>query len=143
MIGMVLAAGAGKRLESLTEDLPKTLLPVEGERSILELTLGNLRQVGLEKVVLVVGFAADKVRARVPELEERFGLELELVFNPKAIEWNNAYSLWCAREWFTEGVLLVNGDTVHPAVVEERLLAGRGEPTSGGGSTRSRWARRR
>jgi choline kinase len=128
MIGMVLAAGAGKRLESLTEDLPKTLLPVEGERSILELTLANLKQVGLDTVVLVVGFAADRVRERVPKLERRFGLELELVFNPKAIEWNNAYSLWCARDWFGEGVLLVNGDTVHPAVVEERLLEGRGEP---------------
>jgi choline kinase len=128
MIGMVLAAGAGKRLESLTEELPKTLLPVEGERSILELTLANLKQVGLDRVVLVVGFAADKVRERAPELEQRFELELEIVFNPKAIEWNNAYSLWCAREWFAEGVLLVNGDTVHPPVVEERLLAGRGEP---------------
>ena len=48
------------------------------------------------------------------------------MFNDKAIEWNNASSLWCAREAFAEGVLLANGDTVHPAVVEERLLAARG-----------------
>ena len=48
------------------------------------------------------------------------------MFNPKALEWNNAYSLWCARELFAEGVLLANGDTVHPASVEERLLAARG-----------------
>ena len=27
-------------------------------------------------------------------------MKLELVFNPKAEEWNNAYSLWCAREHF-------------------------------------------
>jgi choline kinase len=62
----------------------------------------------------------------VPELERRHGLELELVYNPKALEWNNAYSLWCARERFAEGVLLANGDTVHPAAVQERLLAARG-----------------
>jgi choline kinase len=48
------------------------------------------------------------------------------VFNEKALEWNNAYSLWCARDAFSEGVLLANGDTVHPASVEERLLAARG-----------------
>src|SRR5690606_6243049 len=42
--------------------------------------------------------------------------------NDKAEEWNNAYSLWCAREYFAEGVLLVNGDTVHPVSVEEALL---------------------
>ena len=53
-------------------------------------------------------------------------MTLELVFNDKAEEWNNAYSLWCAREHFAEGVLLVNGDTVHPPSVQETLLAARG-----------------
>jgi choline kinase len=126
MIGMVLAAGAGKRLQPLTDDFPKTLLPVDGDRAILELTLANLREVGIDEVVLVVGFAADRVRTRVPELERRYALRLELVFNPKAEEWNNAYSLWYARDAFADGVLLVNGDTVHPPVVEQRLLAARG-----------------
>jgi choline kinase len=54
-------------------------------------------------------------------------VKLELVYNPKAEDWNNCYSLWCAREHFSQGVLLCNGDTVHPPEVEERLLAGRGE----------------
>jgi choline kinase len=124
---MVLAAGAGRRLESLTEDLPKTLLPVDGERTILDIALGNLRRAGLETVVVVTGYAAERVAERQAALEERHDVRLELVFNPKAEEWNNAYSLWCAREHFGQGVLLCNGDTVHPPEVEERLLAGRGD----------------
>jgi choline kinase len=127
VIGLVLAAGAGTRLAPWTDTLPKTLVPVDGARSILDVALANLKQVGLEDVVIVVGFAADRVRERVTELERRHGVRLELVFNPKAEEWNNAYSLWCARDALAEGALLVNGDTVHPAAVEERLLAGRGE----------------
>jgi choline kinase len=123
---MVLAAGAGSRLQPWTDTLPKTLLPVDGDRSILDVTLANLKEVGLDDVLIVTGFAADRVVERVPELERRHGVRLELVFNSKAEEWNNAYSLWCAREAFAEGVLLVNGDTVHPASVEERLLAARG-----------------
>lgn len=123
---MVLAAGAGRRLESLTEDLPKTLLPVDGERTILDIALANLRRAGLEEVVVVTGYAAERVAERQAALEQRHDLKLELVFNPKAEEWNNAYSLWCAREHFAQGVLLCNGDTVHPPEVEERLLAGRG-----------------
>ena len=123
---MVLAAGAGRRLESLTQDLPKTLLPVDGERTILDIALGNLRRAGLETVVVVTGYAAERLNERQAALEERHDVRLELVFNPKAEEWNNAYSLWCAREHFAEGVLLCNGDTVHPPEVEERLLAGRG-----------------
>ena len=123
---MVLAAGAGRRLESLTEDLPKTLLPVDGDRTILDIALGNLRRAGLEEVVVVTGYAAERVTERQAALEERHDVKLELVFNPKAEEWNNAYSLWCAREHFARGVLLCNGDTVHPPEVEARLLAGRG-----------------
>jgi choline kinase len=126
MIGMVLAAGPGSRLAPLTDTLPKTLLPVDGERPILDVTLANLKQAGLEDVVVVTGYAAEAVRERAPALERRHGLRLKLVYNAKAEVWNNAYSLWCAREAFSEGVLLVNGDTVHPAVVEERVLAARG-----------------
>jgi choline kinase len=126
VIGMVLAAGAGTRLGPETAELPKTLLGVDGDRTILDVALGNFAAVGLEQAVIVTGYAHDRVAERVPELERRHGLSLELVFNPKALEWNNAYSLWCAREAFAEGVLLANGDTVHPASVEEALLAARG-----------------
>ena len=126
MIGMVLAAGAGSRLGAETESLPKTLLPVDGDRTILDVALGNFAAVGLEEAVVVTGFAAERISERVPELQERHGLRLELVYNPKALEWNNCYSLWCAREHFARGVLLANGDTVHPVSVEESLLAARG-----------------
>jgi choline kinase len=126
MIGMVLAAGAGTRLGTETAELPKTLLPVDGDRTILDVALGNFGRVGLERAVVVTGYAADRIEERVPELERRHGLRVELVYNPKALEWNNAYSLWCARDAFAHGVLLANGDTVHPAAVEERLLAARG-----------------
>jgi choline kinase len=126
MIGMVLAAGAGRRLGPDTAELPKTLLTVDGDRSILDVALGNFAAVGLEEAVVVTGFAAERIDERLDALQDRYGLRIETVFNPKALEWNNAYSLWCAREHFGRGVLLANGDTVHPASVEETLLAARG-----------------
>jgi choline kinase len=122
----VLAAGPGRRLHHLTETLPKTLLPVAGERTIVDLALGNLRAVGLEQVLIVTGFAASRIEERAPDFERRYGIGLELVFNERAEEWNNAYSLWLARSAFEHGAVIVNGDTVHPSAVEERLLAARG-----------------
>jgi choline kinase len=124
--GLVLAAGPGRRLHPLTEALPKTLLPVSDGRTILDLALANLRAVGIVDVVVVTGFAAERVEERAADLERRHGVRLELVFNELAEEWNNAYSLWLARDAFAEGALLVNGDTVHPRSVEESLLAARG-----------------
>lgn len=125
MIGLVLAAGAGRRLRPDTDHLPKTLLPVAGEATILDIALRNLAAAGLTDVVVVVGYAAATIADRVPELERQHGVTLELVHNDRAEEWNNAYSLWLAREHFGAGVLMVNGDTVHPASVERTVLAAR------------------
>ena len=122
MIGMVLAAGAGRRLRPETDALPKALLPVDGRVTILDIALRNLAAVGLRDIVIVVGYGADAVRDRVAGLEQEHGVRLTLVHNDRAEEWNNAYSLWLAREHFAAGALLVNGDTVHPVSVEKTLL---------------------
>lgn len=123
---MVLAAGAGRRLEPLTKDLPKTLLPIDGDTTILDNTLANLAQVGITEVVIVTGFAAERIARVAPMLADKHGLRLSQVYNPRAETWNNAYSLWLARGAFARPVLLVNGDTVHPVSVEKVVLAARG-----------------
>jgi choline kinase len=120
---MVLAAGAGRRLRPDTDALPKALLPVDGQVTILDIALRNLAAVGLRDIVIVVGYAADAIRDRVADLERDHGVRLTLVDNARAQEWNNAYSLWLAREHFAAGALLVNGDTVHPVSVEKTLLS--------------------
>ena len=126
MIGIVLAAGGGTRLRPLTDDLPKTLLEVDGARSILELALANLSAVGVGEAVIVVGHAAHTVEERLPDFAARYGLRLSTIVNDRYDVWNNAYSLWLARDVFKESALLVNGDTVHPVEVERRLLDARG-----------------
>jgi len=126
MIGMVLAAGAGRRLRPYTDTLPKALIPVDGETTILDIALRNLAAVDLRDVVIVVGYAACAVEERQAALEKRHGVNITLVHNDKAEIWNNAYSMWVAREYMTNGVIMLNGDTVHPVTVEESLLAARG-----------------
>ena len=126
MIGMVLAAGAGRRLRPYTDTLPKALVPVDGDTTILDIALRNLAAVDLREVLIVVGYAAGAVEERQAALERRHGVRLTLVHNDKAEIWNNAYSMWTARDHMAEGMLMVNGDTVHPVSVEETLLSARG-----------------
>jgi choline kinase len=132
VIGMVLAAGASRRLRPDTDALPKALLPVAGDTTILDIALRNLAAVGLREVVVVVGHAATAISDRAADLERRHGVTLELVYNERALDWNNAYSLWLAREHLSGGALLVNGDTVHPVSVEKTLLAAAGASGEGG-----------
>jgi choline kinase len=132
VIGMVLAAGASRRLRPDTDALPKALLPVAGDTTILDIALRNLAAVGLREVVVVVGHAATAISDRAADLQRRHGVTLELVYNERALDWNNAYSLWLAREHLSGGALLVNGDTVHPVSVEKTLLAAAGASGEGG-----------
>lgn len=119
----MLAAGAGRRLRPHTDSIPKTLLPVGADTTVLDVILGNLARVGIDHAVLVVGYAAEAITSAAAALQSRHGLTLEMVRNDHPEDRNNCYSLWCARDALAEGVMLVNGDTVHPASVEEGLNA--------------------
>ena len=121
--GFVLAAGAGRRLRPKTDCLPKTLVALDDGTTVLERILANFASVGVDSATIVVGYCASAIRERLGELEQASGLALELVDNPHGETRNNAYSLWCGREALTGGALLVNGDTLHPASVQEVLLA--------------------
>lgn len=57
-IAVVLAAGKGTRMQS---EMPKVLFPVLG-RPMIQYVLDALRQVGVRKIVVVVGYRADDVR---------------------------------------------------------------------------------
>jgi choline kinase len=90
----------------------------------MDVILGNLRSVGITDVAIVVGHVAIAVESRVPELERAHGVNLTLIHNDR-YDWNNAYSLWLARDLLGEAAMLVNGDTVHPVEIEHTLLAQR------------------
>lgn len=122
MKGLVLAAGQGSRLRPLTDNLPKTLLNVAEGMTILDAALANLQANGISDVAIITGFASDKIESIQGDLEARFDMSLELIFNDKGEIWNNAYSLWLGADWMDDDTIIVNSDTLHPPSVEKTLI---------------------
>jgi NDP-sugar pyrophosphorylase family protein len=60
MKAVVLAGGAGTRLEPYTRILPKPLLPI-GDRPILEIIVAQLRQAGVREVVMATGYLSSLI----------------------------------------------------------------------------------
>src|SRR5512134_753543 len=115
MQAVILAAGVGSRLSSVSNGTPKCLQPI-ADRPVIEHQLEMLADAGIGHVLVVVGYKADEVRKVV-------GYRAEYIENPRFRETNSLYSLWLAREWVTGPFLLINGDLVfHPQVLD-RLLA--------------------
>lgn len=73
---VVLAAGRGTRMGTLTADTPKPLLEVGG-RPILERILVGLRDAGMRRAVVVTGRLGDRIEAAFGSGER---LELEIVY---------------------------------------------------------------
>ena len=74
MIAMILAAGRGERLRPLTDNVPKSLVEVNGE-SLLERHLQRLHSGGVETVVINLGWLGEQILERVGS-GERYGLNV-------------------------------------------------------------------
>ena len=90
-IGVIPAAGLGTRAYPYTATIPKGLLEVDG-KSVLERNLELLRdQVGVRRVLMVIGYRGEAIRERFGNGSE-LGLELEYVVNDQ-LELGLAHSL--------------------------------------------------
>lgn len=130
---IVLAAGRGNRLGSLGQDLPKPLLHVKAEQSILEYTLLSMNKTGLfEKVIIVTGYMHSAIRSMIKGLSPRINFEVQDVVNPQYASKSVLYSVEAGLHAVGDGdILLMNGDTLFSVAVfdemEQALLA-RGMP---------------
>jgi len=76
MKAMILAAGLGTRLRPLTDSRPKALVEVSG-RTLLEITLGRLRDSGVSEVIVNVHHLADMISDYL-KAKNNFGMRIEI-----------------------------------------------------------------
>ncbi len=111
---VILAAGQGTRLGGEVNGDPKCLIPF-GEKVLLEYQLDILESVGIERVVVVIGHEADRVR-------QIGGDRCTFVVNSLYEETNSLYSLWTAREHIKGSFMLLNSDVLAHAEMCKRVL---------------------
>jgi D-glycero-alpha-D-manno-heptose 1-phosphate guanylyltransferase len=107
MEAIVLAGGRGTRLASVIQGIPKVLAPV-GDRTFLELLLQRLRQKGMRRVVLSVGYMASSIRDRFGDDFE--GLELAYAVEEEPLGTGGA-TMMALTLASTDSVFVLNGDT--------------------------------
>lgn len=115
---LILAAGVGRRMHPLTIDVPKCLIEVNGV-PILFRSLQALASAGVSEAIIVVGHEAAQVRGRVGHNFN--GIEIEYVDAPSFDTTNNIRSLWDARRYCDEDILLLEGDILFDSDVVMRL----------------------
>ncbi len=114
MEAIVLAGGFGTRLRQVVADVPKPMAPIAG-RPFLEILLGSLAQKGFSRVVLSLGFMAEKISGH---FGSRFaGLDLAYVVEDTPLGTGGATRL-AAEVCPQDHVFVFNGDTYLDLEVE-------------------------
>lgn len=110
---IIMAAGTGKRMRPLTLDIPKPLITVNGERMI-DTIIRGLHINGIYDICIVTGYLKEKFESLVKEYPG-----VKLIENPYYASCNNISSLYAAREYLGECIIL-DGDQIicNPSVLK-------------------------
>lgn len=117
MQAIILAAGMGRRLGEFSKENTKCMLPVGGVR-LIDRMLDQLSELGLSRVVIVVGHKGQNVIGHVGNRYDS-RLRIEWVENPIYDRTNNIYSLGLARDFLLQDdTLLLESDLI----VDDRIF---------------------
>ena len=102
---IIMAAGKGERLRPVTLETPKPLIRVNGVRMI-DSVISALHKNGISEICVVVGY----LKERFLPLEAKYP-GLKLIENPDYDRANNISSLYYAREFLSDCIIL-DGDQI-------------------------------
>lgn len=107
---IILAAGIGSRLKPFTENMPKALFKLGKDVTILERMVNIVKRNLEAEICVVTGFLHERV--------ENLLSGVTFVYNPFYRTTNSIASLWFAREYLDDDVIITNSDIV----IEETLF---------------------
>lgn len=124
MKALILAAGYGRRLQPLTDTMPKSMVTVAGTPLLVN-ALNCLTACGIDQIGIVVGHMADYIRAHIGTLWN--GAQIEYFENPRYLETNNVVSLSKAIDFCDDDMLMLECDIFYNQEMIEAIMNGQGE----------------
>ena len=124
MKALILAAGYGKRLQPITNSIPKSMVEGMGTPLLVN-ALNNLVDCGIQEIGIVVGHMADYIKEKIGN--SFCGASISYYENPRYLETNNVVSLYEAMDFCDDDMLMLECDLFYHKEMLERLLAGNGE----------------
>lgn len=120
---VILAGGQGVRLRPYTTSIPKPLVPIGGEMSILEIVLRQLRAHGFTSATLAIGHLGQIIRAYVGDGS---AWDIDVTFHLEQEPLGTIGPLLYMKDDLPETFLVMNGDILtdlnYRALMDEHTM---------------------
>ena len=116
---IILAAGQGSRLRPLTNDVPKCMVKYQG-KPIIDYILETAKKSNINNIAIVNGYKKEV-------LEEYLKNKNILFFtNKKFDKTNMVYTLFCAKEFMDDDLIISYADIIYKKEILEKLMSSEG-----------------
>ena len=121
MKAIILNSGLGSRMGNLTSEHPKCMTEIINRETILSRQLKMLLDSGIQEVVITTGYYDTVLINYCNSLD--LPIKYTFVKNPIYDKTNYIYSIYCARKYLDDDILLMHGDLVFENIVLDRVMA--------------------
>ena len=122
-VGMILCGGFGKRLRPITEKIPKPLVEIKENYSILDKQLFDFANVEIKDVYLLAGFMHEKIEERYGDFYN--GMNIHYVIEDEPLGTLNAIRLGMNALDENKQIIIRNGDIVSDLNLKKMIEQGK------------------
>lgn len=110
MKALILNSGLGHRMGDITKNHPKCMTEISDGETILSRQLKLILKSGIKEVIITTGYY-DKVLIKYCK-SLKLPLDIRFVNNPVYDKTNYIYSIYCAKDYLNDDIVLMHGDLV-------------------------------
>ena len=110
MKALILNSGMGTRMGVLASSHPKCMTEISAKETILSRQLKQLAEVGIEEIIITTGPMDSLLVNYCQSLE--LPVRITFVKNPEYKDTNYIYSIYCAKNYLDDDMILMHGDIV-------------------------------
>lgn len=121
MKALILNSGLGSRMGILTSEHPKCMTEISTKETILSRQLKKIADAGIEEVVMTTGYYDGILVKYCQSLD--LPIHFTFVNNPIYDQTNYIYSIYCAKDYLDDEIILMHGDLVFENEVFDRVVA--------------------
>ena len=121
MKALILNSGLGSRMGVLTSDHPKCMTEISSRETILSRQLRQIVESGITEVIITTGYYDGVLVNYCNSLD--LPIHFTFVKNPIFDQTNYIYSIYCAKDYLDDDIVLMHGDLVFENEVFDKVIA--------------------